>query len=223
VDDGRPDDPHLDVVELRSASARLVAAADAERRRIEHDLHDGVQQRLVALGVSLQLARRAADDGAGPSALTPLLEEIARDVQEALDDVRRLAFRVYPPLLHDRGLVEALRAATSEITVPTRVETAAPVERYAADVEATAYFCCLRALESTAGQPQVGARATIRVHREKRALVFDVIVEGGAGKPWADQDLLAVGDRLTAVGGRLAVSPDTGQGACLSGTIPLLA
>jgi len=61
------------------------------------------------------------------------------------------------------------------------------------------------------------------VHREKRALVFDVIVEGGAGKPWADQDLLAVGDRLTAVGGRLAVSPDTGQGACLSGTIPLLA
>jgi signal transduction histidine kinase len=220
VDDGRLDDLHLDVGALRAASARLVAAADAERRRIEHELHDGVQQRLVALGVSLQLARRAADDGA--STLTPLLEEIARDVQEALDDVRLLASRVYPPSLHDRGLVEALRAATAEAAVPTRVEAAGPPERYPADVEATAYFCCVRALESLAGPPQGGAQATIRVHREQRALVFDVIVEGGPETPWAEQDLLAVGDRLTAVGGGLAVSPDTGR-TCLSGTIPLIA
>jgi signal transduction histidine kinase len=213
VDDGRLDD-------LRAASARLVAAADAERRRIEHDLHDGVQQRLVALGVSLQLARRAADEG--NSTLASLLEGIARDVQDALDDVRLLASRVYPPFLHDRGLVEALRAAAAEAAVPTRVEAAGPLERYPADVEATAYFCCLRALEAMAGPPQPGARATIRLHREQRALVFDVILEGGAGAPWAEQDLLPVGDRLIAVGGRLAVSPDTGR-ARLSGTIPLLA
>jgi signal transduction histidine kinase len=218
VDDGRLDDLLLDAGELRAASARLVAAADRERRRIEHDLHDGVQQRLVALGVSVQLARRAADDG-DASALKTLLEEIARDLREALADVRRLSSRVYPPFLHERGVVEALRAATAEAPVPTRVEAAGPVERYSEDVEATAYFCCLRALEAAAAP--AGARATIRVRREPRALVFEVIVEGGAREPWAEEDLLAVGDRLTAAGGRLAVSSEAGQGACLSGTIPL--
>ncbi|HEY7603169.1 MAG TPA: histidine kinase dimerization/phosphoacceptor domain-containing protein [Gaiellaceae bacterium] len=218
MDDRRLDDLLLDVGELRAASARLVAAADGERRRIEHDLHDGVQQRLVALGVALQLARRAADDG-DRSALKKLLEEIACDLREALADVRRLASRVYPPFLHERGVVEALRAAAAEAAVPTRVEAAGPVERYPADVEATAYFCCVRALETTAAA--AGARATIRVRREPRALVFEVIVEGGAREPWAEQDLLAVGDRLTAAGGRLAVSSEAGESACLSGTIPL--
>ena len=212
-------DQRLEIEELRAAHRRLVATADAERRRIERDLHDGVQQQLVALAVNLQLARQLAD--ADPSALMPLLEEIGRDVQEALEDVRRLASRVYPPFLDDRGLVEALRAAASEAVVPTRVEAPPQLERYPAEIEAAAYFCCLEALEDAAGQPKSGHRATIRLRRDERALVFDVIAEGSDAGPWTDQGLLAIGDRLGAVGGRLAVSADIGEGACLSGTIPL--
>ena len=218
VQGGLVDQRH-EVEELRAAHRRLVATADAERRRIERDLHDGVQQQLVALAVNLQLARQLAD--ADPSALMPLFEEIGRDVQEALEDVRRLASRVYPPFLDDRGLVEALRAAASEAVVPTRVEAPAPLERYSAEIEAAAYFCCLEALEDAARHPKSGQRATIRLRRDEDALVFDVIAEGGDAGPWTEEGLLAIGDRLGAVGGRLAVSADIGEGACLSGTIPL--
>ena len=177
-----------------------------------------MQQHLVALAVNLQLARRLADGD--PSALMSLLEEIGRDVQEALEDVRRLASRVYPAFLLDRGLVEALRAAAAEAAVATHVEAPPSVGRYSAEIEAAAYFCCMEALEDGAGPPR-GERATIRLRQAERALVFDVVVEGGGPGPWAEKDLLGIGDRLDAVGGRLGVSPDTGRGACLSGTIPL--
>ena len=216
---GGPVDQRLEVEELRAAHRRLVAMADAERRRIERDLHDGVQQQLVALAVNLQLARQLAN--ADPSALMPLLDQIRREVQEALEDVRRLASRVYPPFLDDRGLVEALRAAASEAIVPTRVEAPVPLERYSAEVEAAAYFCCLEALEDSAKHPKSGQRATIRLRRDELTLVFDVITEGSDAGPWTDEDLLAIGDRLGAVGGWLALSADSGEGACLSGTIPL--
>ena len=207
---------------MRAAHRRLVATADAERRRIERDLHDGVQQHLVALAVNLQLARQLAD--ADPTALRSQLDEIGRDVQEALDDVRRLAARVYPASLVDRGLVDALRAAASEAVIPTRVEASRQSERYPPEIEAAAYFCCAEALEAAAApqpQPQPGERAIVRVRREQDALAFDVIVEGGRPEPWTEQDLIGIGDRLGSVGGRLAASPDIGQGACLSGTIPL--
>src|SRR5438876_4805643 len=98
----------LEVEELRASRARVVAAADAERRRIERDLHDGVQQHLVALAVNLQLARQLADSD--PEALRSLLDDLTRDVHEALESVRALARQVYPPLLLDRGLAEALRS-----------------------------------------------------------------------------------------------------------------
>ena len=216
---GRLDDLRLEVEELRAARSRLIASADAERRRIERDLHDGVQQQLVALAVNLQLARQLADGD--PAALMPLLEEIGRDVQEALEDVRRLASRVYPAFLLDRGLVDALRAAAAQAAVPTHVEALPSVGRYSTEIEAAAYFCCVEALEDAAGPPQPGERATIRLRQAERALVFDVVVEGGGPGPWAEKDLLGIGDRLGAVGGRLEVSPDTGRGARLSGTIPL--
>ena len=205
---------------MRAAHRRLVATADAERRRIERDLHDGVQQHLVALAVNLQLARQLADTD--PTGLTSQLAEIGRDVQEALDDVRRLAARVYPASLVDRGLVDALRAAASEAVIPTRVEASRQSERYPAEIEAAVYFCCAEAVEAAAARkPQPGERAIVRVRREQDALAFDVIVEGGRPEPWTEQDLIGISDRLGSVGGRLAASPDIGQGACLSGTIPL--
>jgi signal transduction histidine kinase len=214
VDDG---DLRLENEELRAARRRLVAAADAERRRIEGELHDGVQQDLVALAVNLQLARRLAADE--PTALTPLLEEIGRDVQAALDDVRRLAARVYPALLLDRGLAEALRSAASEARIPTRVDAPRPVERFPAEIETVAYFCCVEALEIAASDPQPGRRATVRLGREPNALLLDLAVEGG--EPWTELALLGIGDRLAAVGGRLAAPSGAAPGSRLSATIPL--
>src|SRR5436309_1484166 len=103
------DELRVEVEDLRASRSRVVAAADAGRRQIERDLHDGAQQHLVALSVNLQLARRLLEND--PAAAVALLDEIGRDVRTALDDVRALAYRVYPPLLLDRGLVEALLAA----------------------------------------------------------------------------------------------------------------
>ena len=213
MDDGQLDDLRLEIEELRAARRRLVASADTERCRIERELHDGVQQHLVAVAVNLQVARRLAD--ADASALRSLLEEIRHDVQEALEDLRRLASRVYPAFLRDLGLVEALRAAAAEAVFPIHVVALPPVERYPAEIEAAVYFCCIQAMEAR------GRRATIRLREDEHALAFDVVVEGGGPGSWAEDDLFRIGDRLGAIGGQMTVSADTGRGACLSGTIPL--
>src|SRR5690348_14462229 len=94
-----------DAQDLRTSRARVVAAADEERRRVERSLHDGVQQHLVALAVNIQLVRQVAETD--PASALALLDEMARDVHEALESVRALAQTIYPPLLLDRGLAEA--------------------------------------------------------------------------------------------------------------------
>src|SRR5207245_4843265 len=119
-------------------------AADADRRRIERELHDGPQQHLVALAVNLQLTRRLVD--VDPAAARALLEEMGRDVQEALDGARKLAHRIYPPLLEAGGLGVALRSAAASVGVPTRVQVAAGAA-CPPEVAGTVYFCCVEALE----------------------------------------------------------------------------
>ena len=159
------------VDELRASRARLVAAADAERRQIERDLHDGAQQHLVALAINLQLAQQLVDSD--PAATRTLLEELGRDVREALETVRDLAQRVYPPLLVDRGLAEALRAAASAVAVRTRVE-AEGIDRYAPAAEATVYFGCLEALRNAERHAGSEAQATVRVWHDAGTLHFQV-------------------------------------------------
>src|SRR5438876_914557 len=163
----------LEVEELRASRARVVAAADRERRRIERGLHDGVQQHLIALAVNLQLARELA--ASDPDALMAHLEEIAKDVRDALESVRALAHGIYPSLLLDRGLADALRGAASGVGIPTRVETGP--ERYPPDIEAAVYFCCLQVLEAIDGA-KPAARATVRVWPEHESLRFEVAVDG---------------------------------------------
>ena len=211
----------MQVEELRASRARVVAEADAERRRIERELHDGVQQHLVALAVNLQLARQFADTD--PGAAKAILEESARDVREALESVRDLGLRIYPPLLSALGLGEALRAAAAEAGLPTRVE-APTLERYAAEVEAAVYFCCLDALENAARHAGAGARAVVRAWQEHGALRFEVSDDGAGCVQDAeplDAGLASVRDRVDALGGRLVVSSEPGRGTRVSGTIPL--
>ena len=145
------------VEELRLSRTRVVAAGDAERRRIERELHNGPQQRLVALAVELQRARLLAED-AEPE-LGELLEALTADVRTALGELRELAERVYPPLLDGAALAASLRAALARTPLPVEVE-AEPLGRLPETVVADAYLCCLDAVENAAAH--AGARARVR-------------------------------------------------------------
>lgn len=205
--------------ELRASRARLVAEGYAERRRIEGSLHDGVQQHLVALVVNLQLARQLVESD--PPALLPILDEIALDVREALESVRELAHEIYPPLLLDRGLSEAISAAASATALSTRVEPAA-LERYPEDLEATVYFCCTDALSD--GAARDGTRATVRIWRDGTTLNFEIADNGGSFDPGSAPPasiVHAMQDRIGAVGGQITVTSCPEGGNRVLGTIPL--
>ena len=199
-----------EVAELRASRERLLLAADTDRRRIEHDLHDGPQQHLVALAANLQLARALADTD--PDAAKALLDEMSRDVQQALAETAKLAHRIYPPLLDAGGLAAALRAAAVTLRVPTQVDVATSSE-YGHEVAGAVYFCCLDALER-AGD---GARATITVRDDEAVIDFAIAVESTT----TDAAEEALCDRVEALGGRLAIQTTPGGGTRLSGSLPL--
>jgi signal transduction histidine kinase len=207
----------LELAELRASRKRLVLAAAADRRGIERDLHDGVQQHLVALAVNLQLAAQAAD--AGPAATKALLEEMARDVQQALDEAAQLAERIYPLLVEGGGLAVALRSAAAGVGLPVLIGVAAGVS-YPPEAAATVYLCCRMAFER-AGP---GAQATVRVGEEEGALAFEVVADGahaGAAEGDADSGLAELRDRVEALGGRLTIRSEPGRRIWVSGTVPL--
>jgi signal transduction histidine kinase len=208
--------------ELRASRARVVAAADAERRRIERDLHDGAQQHLVALGVQLRVARELAETD--PARARAVLEELAGEVHTALDDFRDLAHGIYPPLLVARGLGEGLRDAVTRAPVHARVD-AHGVGRYPAEVEATVYFCCLEALQNVGKHAGGDAHATIRVWEDDGGLRFQVADDGAgfdAGGQPRGAGLTNMSDRLGALGGRLTVASAPGEGTRVAGAIPLV-
>lgn len=177
---------------LRATQARLIATADAERRAIERALHDGPQQHLTALSVNVQLARQLLDTD--PEQAKAKLDEIRSDLHDALDELRALAWQVYPSLLVDGGLVSALREAFSD-QLDVR-----ELSRYAPEIEAAIYFGCVAAL---------GTR--VRVYEDDNAVRFQV--EGVAA---GQDDVDVIRDRVSALGGELTMS-----GTQLEGRIPL--
>jgi signal transduction histidine kinase len=207
--------------ELRASRSRIVATADAERRRIERNLHDGAQQHLVALAVKVRLIKQLAD--ADPAQAKQMLEELGGDVQTTLEELRTLAHGIYPPLLMDRGLPEALSAAATRAALPVEVR-ADGVGRFRSEVEAAVYFCCLEALQNAAKHAGEGARAVVRVWEESGGLLFEV-ADDGAGFDAADPRMGAgftnMKDRLGAIGGALTVESQPGAGARISGRIPV--
>jgi signal transduction histidine kinase len=215
------DELQMQADELRASRARVVAAADAERRRIERDLHDGAQQHLVALAVNLRLAREFAESD--PLAARAVLEQLAGDVHEALEEIRDLAHGIYPQLLVDRGLSEGIRAAVSRAPVRTRVEIGA-IGRYRPEVETTVYFCCLEALQNVGKHAGPDALATVRLWEEQGGLRFEVTDDGSGFDPHTEPQgsgLTNMSDRLGALGGRLSVITAPGDGTRIAGAVPL--
>jgi signal transduction histidine kinase len=205
----------LEVAELRASRERLVLAADADRRRIERNLHDGPQQHLVALAVNLQLARRLADTD--PAAAKALLTEMGRDVRQALDETGKLAHRIYPPLLEAGGMATALRAAALIAGIPTRIEVTAGAS-LSREVAGAVYFCCVEVLER-AGD---GARATVTVRDDDGALAFEVVLDGAGSATAALGGILCrLSDRVEALGGRLTMRSQPGQAIRIAGSLPL--
>ncbi|MFN2607108.1 MAG: GAF domain-containing sensor histidine kinase [Acidimicrobiales bacterium] len=208
--------------ELRASRARVVAASDAARRQIERNLHDGAQQHLVALAVNVRLARQLAD--VDPDAAKGMLEQVGHDLQDAVAELRSLAHGIYPPLLVDRGLVEALGAAAGRAALPTEVQ-ADGVGRYPQEMEAAVYFCCLEALQNAGKHAGDGATAIVRVWEEAGGLLFDVADDGvgfdPAQRATPGAGFVNMADRVGAIGGSIRVESAPARGTRISGRIPL--
>ena len=204
--------------DLRESRARILAAADDERRRIERDLHDGGQQRLVALRVRLELADETMRDS--PARARRMLQQLGAEVDAALDDLRALAAGVYPSLLADRGLTDALRSAARRSPVPASVAVSGE-DRYSQDVEAAAYFCCLEALQNVA-KHAFGATA-VEISLDRNGDLRFAVRDDGPGfdASVAGNGLVNMHDRVAAVGGTLEIKSVPGEGTEVIGTVPV--
>ena len=207
--------------ELRASRRRLVEAQDAERRKIERNLHDGAQQQLIALTIQLGLLEESADD---PAAVRQLAPAVKDGLRAALDDLRDLARGIYPPLLADQGLVPALQAQARRASLPVEIE-ADGIGRYPQDTEAAVYFCALEALQNIA--KYAGAsQATVGLSCSASSLRLTV-TDDGAGFDTASTrhgtGLQGMADRLAALGGALHIRSQPGHGTTLSGELPVSA
>jgi signal transduction histidine kinase len=207
------------VSEVHESRARIQATADDERRRIERDIHDGAQQRLVALRINLELAAEQTEPD--DPARAQVLRELGSDVDTAIDEVRSLARGIYPGVLADRGLVAALRSAARQAALPTSV-LAAGVDRYSREIETAAYFCCLEALQN-AGKHAHGATAAV-VELSDHGVLRVEVRDDGAGFDAATVSpgagFVNMRDRLAAVDGELATISSPGHGTRVIVTIP---
>jgi signal transduction histidine kinase len=213
--------------ELQASRARVVAAADAERRRIERNLHDGAQQHLVALAVTVRLAQQVA--ATDPDHARELLEQLGHDLQDAVQELRDLAHGIYPPVLMDRGLVAALESAAARAPLPVEVVAAGDVGRFPQEVEAAIYFCCVEALQNASKHAGEGAVVRVTIGRDAGAyghhvVTFSVADDGvgfdPAGSAGRGHGFVNMGDRLGAIGGTVEVDATPGRGTRVSGTVP---
>ncbi len=202
------DELRREVEELRASRERLVLAADAESRAIERALHDGLQQQLVAVAVELQQMTALVDSD--PAAAKPLLDELARYLQDALDVSARLAERVNPPLLEQAGrLPVGLRSAAVSAGVAASVDVESVRADLPPEVARTVFLCWLEALEHARSD----ARPTIRVRDEGESLAFEIV--SGA-------TLDRLRDRVEALGGQLDAETTAGGLTQVYGSLPLL-
>ncbi len=206
--------------DLRTSRARIVATGDAERRKIERNLHDGAQQHLVALAVNLRLTKDMLSDD--PEGAAEMLEALGDAVKETIQELRDLAHGIYPPLLMDSGLPEALRAAANRS--PLSVSVAADeVGRYPSELEAAVYFCCLEALQNAAKHAP-DSSVQISIGEQDGELSFTVTDDGpgfDVALATAGHGFVNMGDRLGAIGGTVEWRSEPGVGSTIAGRLPV--
>ena len=205
------------VHELRESRARIVESGDAARRRIERDLHDGAQQQLVALALSLRMARGRVERD--PAAAAELLDVASDELDSAIRSLRELARGIHPAVLSERGLGPALEGLAQRMPVPVEIgET--PEERLPAPVEAAAYFVVAEALTNVARYARA-TYAAVEITRAGDAVVVRVADDGvGGADPASGSGLRGLQDRVAALGGRLGVRSPAGEGTTVEATIP---
>lgn len=207
--------------ELRLSRQRLVSAQDEERRRIERDLHDGVQQQLVSLGVRLQRLAHGADNGSGP-----LLADLAAEAEQAVFALQELGRGIFPSVLADQGLTAALRTQATRVPLAVRVEAEDGVvgRRFEPEVEAALYFVGLEAL-TNAQKHAPGAAVLIHLRGGEGEVALEVVDDGPGldGRGRDGTGLQNMADRIAAVGGSLAIEDAPEGGTRVRAAVPVWA
>jgi len=206
------------IAEVRASRMRIVAAGDVERRRIERDLHDGAQQRLMALQIKLALLRDRVD----AEELVTAVDELERDASAAVEELRGLAHGIYPTVLRERGLDDGIESIGRASALPVRRE-GAPVGRLSPAVEAAVYFCINEAVQNATKHAGAGAHVTISLRLGADSLEF-VIADDGTGFDGVSLaggiGFVSMRDRIGGVGGDLDVVSRPGHGTEVRGVVP---
>jgi signal transduction histidine kinase/DNA-binding response OmpR family regulator len=207
--------------DLRAAQRRVAAAGDAERRRIERDLHDGAQQRLTAIRIELGMLEETLD--ANDPGAAARLHAIREQINAALEELRELGHGVYPPLLASDGLHAALAATARRAAIPVMVQ-GRELARAPRSIESNAYFCCLEAIQNCAKHAGPGASVSVDLSIRDGVLEFRVTDDGvgfDANAVRPGHGLINMRDRLDALGGHAEITSAPGQGTTVHGQLPL--
>jgi signal transduction histidine kinase len=207
------------VQELRAARERILTANERERRRIERDLHDGAQQSLLVIRLKLAGLSEQIDD----ERVAAKLDEIAADADAALAEVRMLAHGIYPPVLVERGVPDALRSFARTASLPIRVG-ATDVRRFSSPVEAALYFCAVEAIQNAAKHAGPAAAVEVTLIGKPETVEFQ-IEDDGCGFDTtalsAGHGLINMSDRIGALGGTLDVVSTPGRGTTIVASVPV--
>jgi signal transduction histidine kinase len=217
------DELAVSLAALDASRQRIATAAAHERRRIERDLHDGAQQRLIALRMRLSMAEDVLDRDGDQRAASTAIHALGHDVDLALDEIRALAQGIYPALLADRGLADALRSVAQRSPLRVDVRVHGSLVRQNPEIEAAVYFTCVEALQNVAKHAR-GATGARIVLRQGLALEFHVSDDGVGFDPPSRREgagLRNMRDRIESVGGSLTVRSWPGRGTAVHGRVPL--
>jgi signal transduction histidine kinase len=205
---------------LRASRARMVESGERERLRLERNLHDGAQQRLMAIRIKLALAREQVGD----DELAAQLDELDSDAAAAVEELRELAHGIYPTVLRERGIADAVKAfAHAVVTNPVRISDQG-VGRASSGVEVAVYYCSLEAIQNAVKHAGPGAGITVTIARSTGRINFEIADNGVGFDPSAHVEgmgLISMRDRIAAVGGELSVDSSAGRGTTVSGSVPV--